>query len=801
MLNFYPKMMGYSGGGGGGGGGAGGGGAGGGGASTGGAATGSGAAGSGGGIGGLRVDNVCGEGGRNALNGSVYFNRATTDYLQIGSAGDHNYLHDGTEDFSVEFWVFPTKSSDRQTIFSTGGNSDSTGFACRIMEDGASGGSNGTKVLCQFSRGADGNYLGFLGGTVDINSWSHIALQFTTSNKQLKIYVNGILTNSSDLDGTANGTFGSGNFSSSNSTYAFNIGREPYGNTLYLDGAYISNLRICRGHIVYSSEFTPPSSPLSIHYTNETNRTTILCCQNSEDSTQEATGKTITANGSTDFSHNPDNLIKNGRFTVSASAEWTLTGGTAVLGTGQSGTFNDGNHLVLTASSSYAYLKQAFTTKIGRTYRVNCQSNGADSSFISTTSSESDAIITDIRSTVQTTDGRVAEKNFVATQTTYYMILRGGTGAGNFDTASAYEEKATIPPKILPPFGTDNGVTFDGAISMNSSDYMCFPTGRTEERGRGRGIFHGGYNNPGSGSYNAALSEVEIASDGVTSKFGDLTQARYMTGTVGSSTRSVFVAGAAPVSPNPFFSVNTIDYVTIASKGNAQDFGDTLEVGYLKTGVSSGTRGVYTEGRIYNPSAGTGSNTIEYITIASSGNGLNFGDLVGGGRTTLCNAAMSPTRGILAGGILSPVPDTTNFTNIIEYVTMASLGNSVNFGDLQKSGGRSGGNCSSSTRGVFSIGTQSPADGNTIEFVTIATTGNALDFGDLSGGMQMRGACSNKTRGLFAGGFVAPGSANYVNTCEKITIATTGNATDWGDTFEGVRRAYNSGISDSHGGL
>ena len=271
MLNFYPKMMGYSGGGGGGGAGGGGAGGGGGGAATGGAATGSGAAGSGGGIGGLRVDNVCGEGGRNALSGSVYFNRATTDYLQIGSAGDHNYLHDGTEDFSVEFWVFPTKSSDRQTIFSTGGNSDSTGFACRIMEDGASGGSNGTKVLCQFSRGADGNYLGFLGGTVDINSWSHIALQFTTSNKQLKIYVNGQLTNSSDLDGTANGTFGSGNFSSSNSTYAFTIGREPYGNTLYLDGGFISNLRICRGHIIYSSEFTPPSSPLSIHYTNETN--------------------------------------------------------------------------------------------------------------------------------------------------------------------------------------------------------------------------------------------------------------------------------------------------------------------------------------------------------------------------------------------------------------------------------------------------------------------------------------------------------------------------------------------------
>ena len=77
---------------------------------------------------------------------------------------------------------------------------------------------------------------------------------------------------------------------------------------------------------------------------------------------------------------------------------------------------------------------------VGRTYRVNCQSNGGDASFISTTTSENDAVITDIRSTTQTTNGRIAEKNFVATQTTYYMILRGNTGGANFDTAAVYEE-------------------------------------------------------------------------------------------------------------------------------------------------------------------------------------------------------------------------------------------------------------------------------------------------------------------------------------------------------------------------
>ena len=347
------------------------------------------------------------------------------------------------------------------------------------------------------------------------------------------------------------------------------------------------------------------------------------------------------------------------------------------------------------------------------------------------------------------------------------------------------------------------GVVYDGPIKHNTQGYMYFPTGRTVERGRGRGIIHGGYNGPSSFGISGVLSAVEIASDGVASKFGDLTETRYTVATVGSSTRSVFIGGAMPVSPSPFYTVNNIDFVEIATTGNAQDFGDSDEVGYNKTGVSSSTRGVYTQGRIYNPSAGSGSNAIEFITIASKGNGQDFGQLVGGGRVTLCNAAMSSTRGILAGGILSPVPPpSTNFTNIIEFVTMATLGNSVNFGELDKTGGRSNGNCSSSTRAVFSVATQSPADGNVLNFVTIASTGDAQDFGDLSGGQQMRGACSNQIRGLFAGGFVAPGSSNYVNTCERITIATTGSATDWGDPFETeTGRAYNSGISDSHGGL
>ena len=41
---------------------------------------------------------------------------------------------------------------------------------------------------------------------------------------------------------------------------------------------------------------------------------------------------------------------------------------------------------------------------------------------------------------------------------------------------------------------------------------------------------------------------------------------------------------------------------------------------------------------------------------------------------------------------------------------------------------------------------------NTTDYVTIATVGNATDFGDLTDARYVGGAASNSTRGLFAGG-------------------------------------------------
>ena len=388
----------------------------------------------------------------------------------------------------------------------------------------------------------------------------------------------------------------------------------------------------------------------------------------------------------------------------------------------------------------------------------------------------------------------------VTREETGKILVASAPANGAFPQATHHTPNSPVGFSTTTDVGSQYGSTFDGFGSFATSTYMVPPSGNTRERNRGRGIFHGGYVGPSPGnSYNAQLAAISIPSQGSFTIFGDLTQARYTTTTVGSSTRSIF-AGGAIATPSPFASVNTMDFVTIANSSNATDFGDTTSTGFSKSAVSSGTRGVITGGRPYTPSAGNALNTLDLVTIATAGNATDFGDLTDGARYNMMNTAMSPTRGLFGGGKFNSPSD---FVNNIELITIATTGNTSEFGDLLVKGGRSGGNCSSNTRGVFSISNYPSSDSISLNFVTIASTGNALDFGDHISTATTKGALSDTIRGIFYGGFDGS-TPNYQNVVEQITIATTGNAVDWGEiqlsTGTG-RGAYASGISDSHGGL
>ena len=239
--------------------------------------------------------------------------------------------------------------------------------------------------------------------------------------------------------------------------------------------------------------------------------------------------------------------------------------------------------------------------------------------------------------------------------------------------------------------------------------------------------------------------------------------------------RAVFVGG----------NTDAMEYVDITTTGNGTDFGDLLASTRFLAGFGSTTRGII--------AGGSNSNTIQYITFATTGNAIDFGDM---SYTTGSNNDMgcsSSTRGLTGGGIYAG-----SRKNNIDYVTIATTGNGTDFGDLTQA--RYGVSAlASPTRGVWCGGETSGTFVNTMDYVTIASTGNATDFGNLLQGRRDSAGLSSSTRGVIGGSYTYPGSAPLFQNLDYITIASTGNAADFGDATKGF--AMGAGTSGATRGL
>ena len=302
-----------------------------------------------------------------------------------------------------------------------------------------------------------------------------------------------------------------------------------------------------------------------------------------------------------------------------------------------------------------------------------------------------------------------------------------------------------------------------------------------------RGVFGAGFTPTPSNTFLNVIEFITISTLGNVIDFGDLSVDKGAISACSSSTRGVVAGGYTSN-----VKLNVIEFITISSTGNSQGFGDLSGVRAEISACSSSTRGVFGGGYTPTP-ATTFLNVIEYITIASTGDAKDFGDL-SAGKSSL-SACSSSTRGVFGGGF-TPTPATTLF-NVIEFITISSTGNSQDFGYLS-AGKSSLSACSSSTRGVFGGGA-TPTLTNVIEFITISTLGNAQDFGDLSAGKSSLSACSSSTRGVFGGGYTNTPAASRLNVIEYITIASTGNAVDFGDLT--VPKNVLAACSNGHGGL
>ena len=105
------------------------------------------------------------------------------------------------------------------------------------------------------------------------------------------------------------------------------------------------------------------------------------------------------------------------------------------------------------------------------------------------------------------------------------------------------------------------------------------------------------------------------------------------------------------------------------------------------------------------------------------------------------------------------------------------------------------------TRGLVGGGyvTPSPGKRNDIDYFNIDSTGNSIDFGTLSESRYWISSHASRTRGVWGSGGIHPGSPNKSDTIDYVTIASTGNAADFGDLS--VARNNSGSTSDSHGGL
>ena len=316
-------------------------------------------------------------------------------------------------------------------------------------------------------------------------------------------------------------------------------------------------------------------------------------------------------------------------------------------------------------------------------------------------------------------------------------------------------------------FNTDSSRLeyFDG------NQFVNITTDSPEQNtGGALGVYMGG--SPGIDT----IDEVQISTTGDAVDFGNLTVARNDNGDGGmaSRTRGFFARGASPIT-------GRIEFITFSSRGDGTTFGTmSNSITNAASSASDSTRGLMFGGY----AAPSSLNVIQYITMASSGNGVDFGDLV---ETGASSAFGSPTRAIVRGSA----------TNTLSFVTISTLGNSADFGDSTYAGTHTAWG-SNAIRGVSFGGELQPSGDkiNVIEFATIATLGNAQDFGDTTQSSIAEGSTmTSGTRAVYCGGITPSGT----NVIQYVQIMTTGNSVDFGDLT--VARGHGNACSNAHGGL
>ena len=149
------------------------------------------------------------------------------------------------------------------------------------------------------------------------------------------------------------------------------------------------------------------------------------------------------------------------------------------------------------------------------------------------------------------------------------------------------------------------------------------------------------------------------------------------------------------------------------------------------------------------------------------------------------------TRGVTNGINVSP-----NWQEYMDFFNISTTGNGTDFGDLSADIFGTG-STASSTRGVVFGGyggSPHSANSDEIQFVTMASQGNATDFGNLTVGRSNTSVSGSQTRAVAVGGAASGGNTNVM---DFVTIASTGNAVDFGDMTAATNNSSDGGCGNA----
>jgi len=379
------------------------------------------------------------------------------------------------------------------------------------------------------------------------------------------------------------------------------------------------------------------------------------------------------------------------------------------------------------------------------------------------------------------------------------IVIDGDVTVSSATTFTSGPRNLTVTDTFTLPSGDTNSRETDptpGSLRFNQ-DFATleFYTGKNwatvntfteiqnSPSNRGRMLVMGGNN---SNQY-TEIQSIQINTQGTSTIFGQLTQKRSHNTALANEIRGMCLGGLGP-------ETDIMDYVTMASEGDAVDFGNLTSSKFGAGGAASSTRGLFCGG--YDSPANT--NDIDYIEIMTLGNSLDFGDLTRGRRYP--TSVASPTRVVTTGGTGDSYTHNQAGARMTDIFTISSKGNAIDFEPTSDNPEQMAG-FTDGIRGIFLLATpyQSSTTVTRIDQLNLVSGGNAINHGELQRltSAQPAGGC-NHVRGVTAGGFNTPGT-DLTDFIDMTQIHTQGVSVNFGELA--LITAVAHGCSDSHGGL